>query len=277
LQEISAVVNRTQAIRQLSSNSASVEVLSMPRVPRLTSTTLNVERDKRFRLKANLPIVLGAGMDLGSNDQVFWFEVPEGVTMTKTLYYAQHEQYRAQLHRAILPVDPTWLMDALGLVQIDPSTVVAGPERRDDGKLEIRSTIQTPSGTYQRVLFIEASAGYVTDQFLYSPSGSLVAKSQATNHVYYDQQQVALPHRVELTLTPASGPPLAMRIDVGSYLVNQLLSNDPQLFTMPTSASQAVDLTQLASQPAVVPVSASLPTSYNATVPAAYPLRGITR
>lgn len=249
----------------------------MPRVPRLTSTTLNLQRDKQFRLKANLPIVLGAGMDLGSNDEVFWFEVPEGVTLSKTLYYANHEQYRQQLHRAVLPVDPTWIMDALGLVLIDPSKVVAGPVRREDGKLEVRSTIETPSGTYQRVLLIEASAGYVTDQFLYAPSGELVAKSQATNHVYYDQQQVALPHRVEITLTPATGPPLAMRIDVGSYLVNQLLSNDPQLFAMPRSASQEIDLTQLASRPAVVPASASLPTSYNATVPSAYPMRGITR
>ncbi len=34
LEEIVAVVNRTQNIHQLSSNSASVEVLSMPNVPR---------------------------------------------------------------------------------------------------------------------------------------------------------------------------------------------------------------------------------------------------
>ena len=112
-------------------------------MPRL-SATLNLERERRFRLRASLPIVLGAGIDLGSNDELFWFEVPEGIS--KTLYYARHDQYRQQLHRAVLPVDPTWVMDALGLVQIDPNAVVAGPVKREDGKLEIRSSLNMPDG-----------------------------------------------------------------------------------------------------------------------------------
>jgi hypothetical protein len=276
LEEIVSVVNRTQNIQQLSSNSASVELLSMPSVPRL-SATLNLEREKKFRLRASLPIILGAGIDLGSNDQVFWFEVPEGIS--KTLYYARHDQYRQQLNRAILPVDPTWFMDALGLVQIDPNTVVAAPIKREDGKLEIRSTMMMPNGLYQRVCLVEQYGGYVTDQFLYAPGGNLVAQSQASNHVYYEQQQCALPHRVELSLAPAVGPPLSMRIDVGSYTVNQLLSGDPQLFTMPASASQAVDLTTLSGGgPVTVPApTPSVPANYSAGAPTAYPLRGTDR
>ena len=278
LEEIAGVVNRTQNIQQLSSNSASVEVLSMPNLPRL-SATLNLERERRFRLRASLPIVLGAGMDLGSNDEVFWFEVPEGIS--KTLYYARHDQYRQQLNRAVLPVDPTWIMDALGLVQIDPSSVVAGPVRRDDGKLEIRSRLNMPDGMYQRVCFIEPKAGYVTDQYLYAPSGREIARSQASNHVYYEQQQCALPHRVELNLAPATGPPLSMRIEVGGYTVNQLLSSDPALFAMPASAGHAVDLMTLSGSPATItPMpSAKAPTAtnYRASASTAYPLRGALR
>ena len=142
----------------------------MPNLPKL-SATLALEREQRFRLRASLPIVLGAGLDMGSNDEVFWFEVPEG--MSKTLYYANHEKYRQQMHRAILPIDPSWLMDALGLIEIDPSTVVAGPVRRPDGKLEVRNSISMPDGVYQRVCFIESAAGYVTEQFLYAPGGQL--------------------------------------------------------------------------------------------------------
>jgi hypothetical protein len=276
LEEVTSVVNRTQNIQQLSSNSASVEVLSMPNLPRL-SATLNLQRERRFRLRASLPIVLGAGMDLGSNDELFWFEVPEGIS--KTLYYARHDQYRQQLKRAVLPVDPTWVMDALGLVQIDPNTVVEGPVRREDGKLEIRNTMNMPDGLYQRVCLIEPSAGYVTHQFLYGPDGTEIARSDASNHVYYDQQLCALPHRVELYLTPSVGPPLSMRIEVGSYTVNQLLSADPALFTMPTSASNAVDLTTLSGVPPGITASptASTAINYSASVPTAYPLRGTVR
>lgn len=275
LEELSAVVNRTSNVRELSSNSATVEVLSMPNLPRLRAS-LNLQRERRFRLRANLPIVLGAGMDMGSNDEMFWFEVPEG--MSKVLYYARHDQYRQQLNRAVLPVDPTWVMDALGLVQIDPTTVVAGPIRRDDGKLEVRSTIAMPDGTYQRVCFLDPNAGYVTDQYLYSPGGSLIAQSQASKHMYYEQQQCALPHQVEIHLAPSVGPPLSLRIEVGSYSVNQLLSGDPQLFVMPTSASQSVDLTTLSDptrSPAAVP--SPTPIDYSANAATAYPLRGTLR
>jgi len=278
LHEVAAVVNRTQNIRQLSTNSASVDLLSMPAVPKLNAT-LNLERDRNFRMRASLPIVSGIAMDLGSNDEMFWFEVPEG--MSKVLYYARHDRYRQQLNHAILPVDPTWLIDALGLAQIDPSSVVAGPVKRDDGKLEIRSTVAMPNGTYQRVYFINPQAGYVTDLFLEDPNGRLIAQSKATNHVFYDQVQCSLPHQVEINLSPAYGPPLVMRIDVGRYVVNQLLSGDPQLFTMPTTASQAVDLTTLSGGRSVVPVptpapkpAVSMPIDYRASVPSAYPLRG---
>ena len=275
LEELAAVVNRTQNIRQLSSNSASVEMLSMPNLPRL-GATLNLERERNFRLRASLPIVF-AGLDMGSNDEMFWFEVPEG--MSKTLYYARHDQYRQQLNRAILPVDPTWIMDALGLVQLDPSTVVAGPITRTDGKIEIRNTMPMPDGIYQRVCYIDPAAGYVTDQFLYAPNGNRVARSTASQHVYYPEQQCAIPHRVEIHLAPAVGPPLAMQIEIASYTINQLLSGDPQLFTMPTSAPQAVDLTALGSGgPTVVPAPAvSTPINYSASVETSAPLRGMTR
>jgi hypothetical protein len=216
---------------------------------------------------------------MGSNAELFWFEVPEGMSMTKTLYYARHDQYRQQLHRAVLPVDPTWVMDALGMMQLDPNTVVAGPITRTDGRIEVRNTLAMPDGIYQRVCYIDPDAGYVTDQFLFAPNGNRIAKSTASQHVYYPEQQCSLPHRVKIELTPAAGVPLEMQIDIASYTVNQLLSGDPSLFTMPTSASQAVDLTTLGgSGPNVVPAPAlSTPINYSASVENSVPFRGTTR
>ncbi len=275
LEQVAVMVNRTASVQQLSTNSASVEMLSMPSLPRLSSATMNLQRERNFRLRASIPILMGMGLDLGSNDEVFWFEVPED--MSKKLYYANHQQYQQQLDRAILPVDPTWIMDALGLVQIDPSTVVAGPVALPDGKLQVRSTIASPIGNYQRDLFIEPTLGYVTDQFLYDPSGKLVAQSQATQHRYYEAHQCALPLRVDIHLVPAVGPPLTMRIDVSDYAVNQLLSGDPNLFSMPTSASRSVDLTTLSGPtPGGYGLAnpATGPTQYTAETATAYPMRG---
>ena len=269
-------VNRTSVIRELSSSSSTVDVLSMPALPKL-SATLAYRRDRDFRLRASLPIIMGTGLDMGSNQEVFWFEVPE--QGGRTLYFARHDLYQQQLDRAVLPVDPTWISDALGLVQIDPNQVVAGPVMRPDGKLEVRSTMPLAAGVFQRVCYIDASAGHVTDQFLFAPSGARIAESHASNHQYYADVQCALPHSVQMTLTPNGGPPLQMQIDVGSYAVNQILSGDPNLFVMPQGAANTVDLTTVspASTGTIIPTSFQQATKYQNDEIGPLPYRGLVR
>jgi len=286
IQALAAAVNRTDAIRELSTNSAKLDVLSMTALPKL-SATMHLRRDREFRLKASIPILMGSGLDLGSNDQTFWFEVPEG--MSQTLYFADHASFANQLDRAILPVDPTWIIEAIGLARLDPQNVVAGPVTRTDGMIEVRSVLQSAAGPYQRVCFIEPSAGYITHLFLYSPRGQLVAKSHASEHRYYDEVNSVLPHRVKMELFPTTGPPLAMQVDVASYSVNQLLSGDPQLFAMPATRNR-IDLLQIptgsiassgemagrgGSAWSIPTTGAGTPTEYSASTPTGPPLRGI--
>jgi len=285
---LAAAVNRTDAIRELSTNSATLNVLSMSAVPRL-SATMHLQRDRNFRLKASIPIIMGTGLDLGSNPQEFWFEVPEG--MSQTLYHANHEQYARNLERAVLPVDPSWMMEAIGLARLDPNTVIAGPVTRSDGLIEVRNAVQTPAGTYNRVCFIEPSAGYITHLFLYAPNQQLVAKSFASEHQFFDEVNSVLPMRVKMELFPSVGPPLALQLEVASYAVNQLLSGDPNLFAMPGTRNR-VDLMQLAGgilpgQPSgyvqsggsaweqPTTTSAGTPSAYRADAPTGPPMRGI--
>lgn len=274
---VTAAVNRTASIRELSTNTASVDVLSMPALPKL-SATINLRKERDFRLKASLPIVMGPGLDMGSNDTLFWFEVPED--FGRTLYYARHDQYRQQLDRAVLPVDPTWVADALGLVQIDPTQVIQGPTLLPDGKLMIRSRLPMPAGTFVRDCYIDAAKGHVTDQYLYGPSGGApIAQSHASNHQFYVDQNCSLPHTVQFSLSPSSGPPLEMRIDVGVYAVNQILSGDPNLFAIPQGASNSVDLTTLGTSGAamVSPTSYHTPVDYQSNAIGPLPYRGLVR
>lgn len=270
--QLAAAINRTDAIRELSTNSARVDVLSMPAVPKL-SASMHLQRERRFRFRANIPLMMGTGLDLGSNESDFWFEVPEG--MSQTLYFANHDQYAQQLDRAILPVDPTWMIEAIGLPRLDPATVLAGPVARDDGMLEIRTAQATPAGTYQRVLLIEPSAGYVTHLFLYSPDGRMVAKSTASQHRYYETVNSVLPHLVKMELFPAIGPPLAMQLEVADYTVNQLLTGDANVFVMPATARNRVNLVELGREIVAPPsmMGSAMPTpppsAYSTTAPTA--------
>ena len=288
LAEVSAAVNRNAAVDQLSCPAATVRVTSMPSLPKL-SATLFLRRDRDFRLRAKLPLMLAGGVDLGSNANQFWLQVPEAGG--DTLYFARHDDFRRQMERSVLPVDPTWVMDALGLVTIDPNAVIAGPIRRADGRLEIRSQVPMPDGLYNRVAYIDPTGGFVTDQLVYDSGNRLVAASRASSHAYYPMpiagdnplanvdpsggsgasigRGAVLPHEVEVVLNPPGGQSLSLHISVGSYIVNQLTSVDPTLFAMPTGAARVVDLTQTG-----LPTAAVRPAAYTADRNVATPLRG---
>ncbi len=254
-EELAAVLNRTDSITQLSSNSVTVEVPSMKNVPRL-SATLAVDRPRNFRMRASIPILLGSGIDLGSNQELFWFEVPE--SMNQTLYYARHDQYLRQPSRSILPVDPSWFADALGLIHLDTAEIVEGPIVRTDGRLEVRTMRSMPDGLYSRVCVIEPNAGFITDQVLYGPSGKMIAAASGSNHRYYPDQQCALPHAVQIRLVPDGSPPLELKLSIGNYTINQLLTADPQLFRMPETANQKIDLSAIgAGGSYVAPISSA--------------------
>ncbi|MDM4016730.1 hypothetical protein [Roseiconus lacunae] len=254
VEAVIAAVNRTGAVRELSTNTASVDVISMPALPQL-SATVSLRRDRDFRLRARLPFVMGSDLDIGSNNDLFWFEVPED--FSRTLYYARHDQFQAQLNRAVLPVDPTWLMDSLGLAQIDRAQVDQPIQMSGDGKLVLQAAVAMPAGVFRRFYTIDPERGHVIDQYVYSPTGQLIAESHASNHQFYADQGCSLPHTVRFRLIPAAGDPLEMQIEVGTYVVNQILSGDPNLFVIPQGAGKVVDLTTISP----LAVSPSLPTT----------------
>lgn len=249
LEEVVAAVNRTDKITKLQTNSARVTAPTMSDTQ--LSASLMLERPKRFRLRGGIRPLPTTLVDLGSNEQVFWLQVPEG--MRPTLYYARHSEYANQSQRMILPVDPTWLIDALGLVHIDPSFVTDGPTRRPDGQLEIRSDLPMPDGVYRRVCVIDSQAGFVTEQYVYRHDNQLVARATASKHRYYEDFDCSLPHEVSVELQPAAGPPLLLEVTIADYTLDQILSGDPHLFAMPTDAGQQWDLTRLGTQTSAAP------------------------
>jgi hypothetical protein len=283
LDQVVAAVNRTDVVEKMQSSSASIELLdsSLP-VSRL-SATLAVQRPRGLRVRASLPIMLGAGLDLGSNDEVFWMQYPEG--FGQTLMFARHDQYQQRMLTAPLPVPPNWIIEALGLVHIDPQLVSEGPLPRGDGQLEIRTRIPTASGTYQRVLLVDDKGGFVREQHVYGPDGRLVARATGSDHRFYDQFNVVMPHSVKIQLEPVGAPPIGLAIEVGDYVLNQLLGSDPNMFTMPSEGNlQVIDLGKIGPtlppatlQPQAQPAPAAEPVrNYVPTASYVPAYRGIT-
>lgn len=268
LEQLITAVNRSDSVTKMQSPSATVEVLdTSSSVPKLNAT-LAIERPDRIRIRTSVPIVMSEGLDIGSNAELFWLRYPEG--LQRTLLFARHAEYAQNIRWSPIPVDPRWLIEALGLVHLDPKLVQEEPTQRPDGHWELRTLLpQGPAdaaagtaawGTgagaapFHRVLMVDREGGFVRAQFLYNPDGRLVARTWGEDYRYYSDPEVVLPHTVQLQMDPAGAAAMSLRIEVGSYVLNQLLGADPNLFQMPTDGNhQVVDLSRVAAPLAGAP------------------------
>ncbi|MEO8498043.1 MAG: hypothetical protein ABI614_23505, partial [Planctomycetota bacterium] len=218
LDEIIYAVNaNTSRVQQLHSDSA---WLSLPGLPSLR-TTLSLEREMRFRLKSKL---IGPELDIGSNDELFWFwakQAPEPL-----VFYASHRDFAASPTRNMFPVDPHWLIEAIGLVQLEPGGMHEGPISRGDGRVEVRTRLWQSTGEMTRVLVIDERYGWILEQHLLDATGRAVASSRTSGHRYNAAAAVALPHRIEITMPDAQ---LSLTLDVSEYAINSLYGSPMEL------------------------------------------------
>ena len=223
------------AIRSLRARGASVSVPGT----RSLRAELAIERPSRLRLKADATLI-GPVLDLGSNDDLFWMWTRQADS--PSVYFCRHDQFYESSARQVLPVEPTWLISALGIVELDPLGQHSGPVSAGPGKLELRSVISTPEGALTRVLILHDTQGWVLEQHLYDAQQQLLATSLASQHRHDAATGVALPHRVEIRLPPAA---MSFVLDIDRYELNQLDSQNWQMWQMPQP--RGYPLTDLAS------------------------------
>ncbi len=119
-QVIHSINANTLRVRQLETNGATV---SVPGVPSLQAS-IAMEPALRFRLRAGTGIT-GSELDLGSNDEYFWLWAKRNEP--PAVFYGRHLDYQRMPPNPVLPVPPSWLIEALGLVRLDPALPYEGP------------------------------------------------------------------------------------------------------------------------------------------------------
>lgn len=224
-EQVAAAVNQNTArVNTYVTNNASIRIPGLPNLP-LIQGNIAYQRPRRFRLQAGTALT-GSDFDLGSNDQMFWLWSKQNEP--PALYVARHDQYNASAARSMMPVEPDWVIDALGLVTIDPGNAQP-PVPMQDGSLELRTTSQGPRGPVTRVLSIDPTRAWVKRQDVYDAQGNLLASAVAEQFRFHEAAQVSLPRRVTLRIPAAQ---LALTIDVGDVVVNGPVSD--RLWQTPT-------------------------------------------
>ena len=228
LNDVITAINMNAArVQSFTTHNATISMLGSPGTPALTGS-IAMERPRNFRLQAGLPL-LGPQVDLGSNDSDYWLWVRQA--NPPAVYVGRHDLAEQSAARQVMPVKPTWFLDALGLAEFDATARHEGPiPRPADGTVEIRSTFDSPEGPMTKVSVIDLPRAWVMEQHVYGPTGTLVASAVARAHRYYPDAQVSLPQIVEIHLPAAK---LDISIDVGNALINQPLGDPAQLWAVP--------------------------------------------
>ncbi|MEX2119838.1 MAG: hypothetical protein WD847_09605 [Pirellulales bacterium] len=224
LSQITAVVNdNSNKVVSLYTDDASI---SVPRAPTIRAS-LALDRPLRFRLRGETRLT-GPEVDLGSNEELFWFWVRRDPS--QAVYHCRHDQFHSSSAAMVLPVEPHWLIEALGLVYFDPALAHQGPFPAGQGRLQILTPLETPRGQMTKVTVIDEARGWVLGQHLYDARNQLVASALAGQHQRDPLSEVTLPSRVEIHW-PATQ--FSMRIELKNVAINQLPRNQDLLWSLP--------------------------------------------
>ena len=236
LEQITSAINRnSQQIRNFTTPNASITV---PGAPLPLHSQLTFERPKRLRMQGSASSLSGQEFDFGSNDQLFWLWMKR--SSPKEMWYCRHDQYPISPVRSAIPIDPDWLIEALGIVEFKPTDQHYGPTRGGDGNWEIISHCQTPSGQYIKRTVIDSKIGWIVRQELYTPQNELVASSEAKDSKFDPGTGIYYAKRIEVRCQGMNGN---MTIDLGSPSFNTSASLPSSQFVMPTyDGYQVVDL-----------------------------------
>ncbi len=224
LAQVIEVVNRnSDAIETVWTDRASV---TTPETPSLRAQ-LAISRPGRLRMVAETSLT-GTEVDLGSNEELFWFWVKRDPQ--KAIYFCRHDQFAASRARQMVPIEPSQLIEAVGLARFDPALPHHGPTVRRDGALQVRTVRETETGTTTKVTTVDPHSGWVLEQAIYDEADRLVFQAIADSHRRDPLTGLVMPRVVRINC-PLNQ--FSMRMNLGNVEINTLRSNRPELWTMP--------------------------------------------
>jgi hypothetical protein len=223
-QIVQAVNQNSGQIQSFSSGSATI---SGPGWPALRCS-IAFQRPRLFRLRAETGLT-GPEVDLGSNDQLFWFWVRRN--QPPSVYFCRHDQFAMSRARQMVPVEPDWLIDALGVTQLDPQLPHQGPYPVAGRRaLQVRTILDTADGPVTKVTIIDASSALVMEQYLLDARSQVRASAVAEGHRRDPATGLWMPAAVQVNCPAAQ---FAIKVNLGNVEINRLAPN-PELWAMPS-------------------------------------------
>jgi len=193
-----------------------------------------VEQRRNFRLVAQGP---GGGteVDLGSNDERFWFYARQ--SDRPGIYTCRHELLGEAQQEFPLPLNPDWFAEVLGVVPFENSEVTMKPHERNANWAYLIRDREETEGTapLQIVTLVDCCQGLIVEQRLQEANGSVIAFARMREFKKHPGCQSRIPYVVDLEWPKAKiGLTLQMRrIDIKESQFAGQMFEMPQIASVP--------------------------------------------
>lgn len=236
------VNRRTQNVRQLQAETT----VGISGVPARLSGSLLVERPNRLRLKVSPLGMDSLGADIGSNEHQFWVWVKSGGVMADSmLMFANHQEYAQSQVATVMPLEPRWITDALGLITFESNGQYQGPIARSDGRLEIRAQEPTARGMMASTMVFDPKTGLLKQKAMYDAQGQMIGYCDIGEYQYFPEVDAAVPTSMTLHFRPGTDLVSTATIQLSNIRLNGLYVDPNTAWSMPNPVGiQRVDLSR---------------------------------
>ncbi|MDR1959742.1 MAG: hypothetical protein LBQ54_11990 [Planctomycetaceae bacterium] len=229
---VNAVNANSLQMKNFVTNNATIHINNSP-IP-ISNCSLAFERSRKFRAMGSTAVT-GPLFDLGSNEELFWIWGKSG--MDNAMYYCRHAQYPTCPARNLIPIDPDWLIESMGIVnfKMDGSEQhELLPRASGNGPYVIQTTRTTPGGVFKKRTVIDRNTACVLSQTLYGPNNQIVAIAESPEHKADPTTNIIYPRSVQMTFVTSSET-FHVRLDLGNVQFNVTQLNQ-DAFIMPDYA-----------------------------------------
>jgi hypothetical protein len=173
----------TKKIVSWRTTKATIEPRGAGILVRSVGAMIAVESPRNFRLIATNPMTGGNEVDLGSNSEHFWFWNRRNED--RCVYQARHDQLPGGLRRFPIPFQPDWIMESLGVIEINPEeqmTMQPGPA--GSHTVLLVADRASPEGfKVRKVTVVDLCHGVIREHALWDARSQLIARAVLTNYV----------------------------------------------------------------------------------------------
>ena len=199
--------------------------------------TISYDRPNKFRMVGVSSSLGGRFIDLGCTGSTFWYWTKDDDA--NSVYTCDLDKFVGSELARVLPLDPTWFPEALGIVTINEEDLLEAPTDNKDGTFRTKVKRPRPDGIYTEYIYFKPETAAIVRQDVQDPHGRTIVSVRCQNHQYVKDLDLVLPDSLIVDCIDAN---LKLDFSLREPIVND--SSKLLSFEIPSDGTKQVDMSK---------------------------------